>query len=183
MIFKETELSGAYLIELEERSDERGSFARTFCEREFGAHDLPTRFPQSNLSRNHLAGTVRGMHYQVAPYAEAKLVRPVTGAIYDVIVDLRRGSATLHQSFGVELKARTGTALFVPAGFAHGFITLVDDTDVSYQMSEFFNPEAARGFRWNDPAFAIRWPRALSVIAERDANYPDFRADDVDGTV
>ncbi len=174
MIFKETELSGAYLVELEERFDERGSFARTFCEREFAAHGLPTHFPQSNLSRNRLAGTMRGMHYQLAPHAEAKLVRPATGAIYDVIVDLRVGSSTRLRSFGVELRAAGGTALFVPAGLAHGFITLQDDTEVHYQMGELFEPTAARGFRWNDPAFSNRWPREISVVAARDANYPDF---------
>lgn len=180
MIFTEVELRGAYLIQLEERRDERGSFARTFCEREFTAHGLPARFPQSNLSRNRLAGTLRGMHYQAAPFAEAKLVRPTTGAIYDVIVDLRPSSETRFQTFGVELRAETGAALFVPAGFAHGFITLADDTDVTYQMGEFFNPDAARGFRWNDPTFAIRWPRELTVIAPRDATYPDFDADKLD---
>lgn len=177
MIFKETVLAGAYVVELEERRDERGSFARTFCEREFAAHGLPTRFPQSNLSRNRLAGTLRGMHFQVAPYAESKLVRPTTGAIYDVIVDLREGSRTRLQSFGIELRASDGTALFVPAGFAHGFITLADDTDVAYQMGEFFQADAASGFRWNDPAFSLRWPREPVVIATRDASYPDFVAD------
>jgi dTDP-4-dehydrorhamnose 3,5-epimerase len=174
VIFKETELAGAYVIELEERGDERGSFARTFCEREFAAHGLPTRFPQSNLSRNRRAGTLRGMHFQVAPFAESKLVRPSAGAIYDVIVDLRPGSATRLRSFGIELAAKVGTALFIPAGFAHGFITLADDTEVHYQMGEFFHPDAARGFRWNDPTFSIRWPREPAVINPRDASYPDF---------
>lgn len=180
MIFKETPLAGAFVIELEERADERGSFARTFCEREFAAHGLPVRFPQSNLSRNRLAGTLRGMHYQLAPYAEAKLVRCTTGAIYDAIVDLRTGSPTRYQSFGVTLDARAGTALFVPAGFAHGFITLADDTQVSYQMGEFFNADAARGFRWNDPAFDLVWPREVTVIAQRDATYPNFERDETD---
>jgi dTDP-4-dehydrorhamnose 3,5-epimerase len=174
VIFNETGLAGAYVVELEERSDERGSFARTFCEREFAAHGLPTHFPQSNLSRNRLAGTLRGMHFQVAPHAEAKLVRPTTGAIYDVIVDLRVGSSTRLQSFGIELRASVGSALFIPEGFAHGFITLQDDTEVHYQMGALFEPAAARGFRWNDPAFSIRWPREISVIAARDASYPDF---------
>jgi dTDP-4-dehydrorhamnose 3,5-epimerase len=174
VIFKETDLRGAYLIELEERADERGSFARVFCEREFEAHGLPTRFPQSNLSRNRKAGTLRGMHYNLLPFAEAKLVRVQTGAVHDVIVDLRPGSATYLHSIGVELSAATGRALFVPGGFAHGFITLLDDTDVHYQMGEFYRADAARGFRWNDPAFSLSWPRPVAVIAERDANYPDF---------
>lgn len=176
MIFTETQLAGAFLVELEEHFDERGSFARTFCEREFAERGLPTRFPQSNLSRNRRAGTLRGMHYQVAPHAEAKLVRPQQGAIYDVIVDLRAGSPTLYQSVGVTLEAARGAALFVPAGFAHGFITLVDDTEVHYQMGEFFAAAAARGFRFDDPFFAIDWPRAVSVIAPRDAGYSDFAA-------
>jgi dTDP-4-dehydrorhamnose 3,5-epimerase len=174
VIFKETDLRGAFLIDLEERGDDRGSFARVFCEREFEAHGLPTRFPQSNLSRNRKAGTLRGMHYNLAPFAEAKLVRAQSGAIHDVIVDLRPGSATYLRSVGVELSAATGRALFVPAGFAHGFITLADDTDVHYQMGEFYQADAARGFRWNDPAFSLSWPRPVTVIAERDANYPDF---------
>ena len=174
VIFKETDLRGAFVIELEERADERGSFARVFCEREFEAHGLPTRFPQSNLSRNRKAGTLRGMHYNHLPFAEAKLVRAQTGAIHDVIVDLRPGSTTYLQSLGVELSAGTGRALFVPAGFAHGFITLADDTDVHYQMGEFYQADAARGFRWNDPAFSISWPCPATVIAERDANYPDL---------
>jgi len=174
-------LEAAYLVELEEHFDERGSFARSFCEREFAAHGLPTRFPQSNLSRNKRAGTLRGMHYNVAPFAEAKLVRPMTGRIFDVIVDLRAGSATRHQSFGVELSAASGSALFVPAGFAHGFITLDDETSVHYLMGEFFNPDAARGFRYDDPMFGLVWPRPPSVIAERDASYPNFVASEADG--
>ncbi|MEI9941305.1 MAG: dTDP-4-dehydrorhamnose 3,5-epimerase family protein [Pseudomonadota bacterium] len=175
MIFSETSLAGAYVIGLEERVDERGSFARTFCEREFAEHGLPTRFPQSNLSRNRLAGTLRGMHYQVAPYAEAKLVRCASGAIYDMIVDLRPTSETRFESFGTVLDAKSGLALFIPAGFAHGFVTLADDTQVLYQMGEFFNGAAARGFRYNDPLFALSWPREVTVIAERDASYPDFQ--------
>jgi dTDP-4-dehydrorhamnose 3,5-epimerase len=174
VIFKETDLRGAYLIDLEERADDRGSFARVFCEREFEAHGLPTRFPQSNLSRNRKAGTLRGMHYNLSAFAEAKVVRAQTGAIHDVIVDLRPGSATYLRSLGVELSAATARALFVPAGFAHGFLTLVDDTDVHYQMGDFYQPDAARGFRWNDPAFSLSWPRPVAVIAERDATYPDF---------
>jgi dTDP-4-dehydrorhamnose 3,5-epimerase len=137
---------------------------------------LPTHFPQSNLSRNRRAGTLRGMHFNVPPHAEAKLVRPAAGAIYDVIVDLREGSSTRYQSLGVELDAKAGTALFVPPGFAHGFITLRDDTDVLYQMGQFFVPDAATGFRYDDPFFGLEWPREVTVIAERDRTYPDFRA-------
>lgn len=174
MIFRETPLAGAFRIELEQRSDERGFFARSYCEREFAAHGLPTRFPQSNLSRNLKAGTLRGMHYNLPRFAEAKLVRPASGAIFDVIVDLRRGSPTRMQAYGAELRAEQGSALFVPAGFAHGFITLEDDTFVHYQMGEFFEPDAARGFRFDDPAFQLSWPRSPAVIAARDASYPDF---------
>lgn len=168
------------MIELEPHRDERGFFARTFCEQEFAAHGLPTRFPQSNLSRNRRAGTLRGMHYNAPPFEEAKLVRSVSGAIHDIVVDLRPGSPTRYRSFGVELHARDGSALFVPAGFAHGFITLEDDTDVLYQMGAVYNAGAARGFRWNDPAFSLRWPREVALIAPRDAAYPDYARDAAD---
>jgi len=174
VIFHETPLSGAFLIELEQRADERGYFARSFCEREFAAHGLDTHFPQSNLSYNHKAGTLRGMHYNVAGFAEAKLVRPTSGVIFDMIVDLRRGSPTRLRAYGVELRAEQGNALFVPAGFAHGFITLEDDSCVHYQMGAFYEPDAARGFRYDDPLFGLSWPRPPSVIAPRDASYPNF---------
>jgi dTDP-4-dehydrorhamnose 3,5-epimerase len=174
MRFTETKLAGAFVIELEPRLDERGFFARTFCEREFAEHGLPTRFPQCNLSRNRSRGTLRGMHYEAPPSAESKLVRCLTGAIFDVIVDLRPGSATRFAWTGVELSGETGRALFVPAGFAHGFLTLKDDSDVFYHMGDSYRPDAARGFRWDDPLFAIEWPAAPSSIAERDANYPDY---------
>ena len=180
MIFRETPLLGAFRIELEPHSDERGFFARSYCAREFEAHGLPTRFPQSNLSRNLKAGTLRGMHYNVARFAESKLVRPSSGAIFDMIVDLRPGSATRLQSYGVELTAKRGDALFVPAGFAHGFITLLDDTDVHYQMGELFEASAARGFRYDDPAFKLDWPMKPTVIAARDAGYPDFQLSEYD---
>jgi dTDP-4-dehydrorhamnose 3,5-epimerase len=176
VIFKETHLAGAFVIEVEERADERGSFARTFCDEEFEAHGLPKHFPQHNLSRNHRAGTLRGMHYNAAPFAEAKVVRAQSGAIYDQIVDLRPGSPTRFGSFGVELTARAGNALFVPAGFAHGFITLQDDSDVFYLMSELYRADAGRGFRYNDPHFGLSWPRSVEVIAPRDASYPDYVA-------
>jgi dTDP-4-dehydrorhamnose 3,5-epimerase len=181
MRFEQTKLAGAYVIELEPRADERGFFARTFCEEEFAEHGLPIRFPQCNLSRNSRAGTLRGMHYQAAPDRESKLVRCCRGAIYDVIIDLRVESATRFQWFSVELSAETGRALLVPEGFAHGFVTLQDDSDVFYHMSEFFQPIVARGLRWNDPRFDVSWPRAPDVISERDANYPDFDPRSFDG--
>jgi dTDP-4-dehydrorhamnose 3,5-epimerase len=174
MQFIETELPGAYVIELELKADERGYFARSFCEQEFAAHGLPSRFPQCNLSRNDRVGTLRGMHYEAPPSSESKLVRCVSGAIYDVIVDLRAGSPTFLAWTGVELSAASGRALFVPAGFAHGFITLVDASDVLYHMGDFFRPGSARGSRWNDPQFGITWPLVPIVISERDASYPDF---------
>lgn len=181
MRFTETKLAGAFIIDLEPRLDERGFFARTFCERELEQHGLPTRFPQCNLSRNRRQGTLRGMHYEATPSAESKLVRCVTGAIFDVIVDLRPGSATRFAWIGVELSGETGRALFVPAGFAHGFLTLSDDSDVFYHMGDFYRPEAARGFRWNDPLFAIQWPAPPNSIAERDASYPDYEPAAVGG--
>jgi dTDP-4-dehydrorhamnose 3,5-epimerase len=181
MRFEPTPVDGAWVIELEPHDDDRGSFARTYCDDEFAAHRLPTHFPQCNLSRNTRAGTMRGMHYNVAARAEAKLVRCVRGAVHDVIVDLRRGSPTRGRWFGVELTADDGRALFVPKGFAHGFLTLADQTDVYYHMSEMFSPDAARGFRWDDPAFGIHWPAPPSVISERDATYPDVVVDQLDG--
>jgi dTDP-4-dehydrorhamnose 3,5-epimerase len=181
LLFKTTPLESAFLVELDRHEDGRGFFARTFCETEFSRHGLPTHFPQCNLSHNLRSGTLRGMHFNAAPHAESKLVRCVSGAIYDVIVDLRAGSSTRFEWFGVELSQGNGSALFIPAGFAHGFVTLTDDADVFYHMGEFFHAEAARGFRWNDPKFAIRWPSAPVVISERDATYPDFHPDAVGG--
>jgi len=174
MLFRETELKGAFIVELSPRVDERGFFARTFCEREFAEHGLPTHFPQCNLSRNRQRGTLRGMHHEAPPSAESKLVRCASGAIFDVIVDLRPSSATRYRWIGVELDAASGRALFVPSGFAHGFLTLSDDSDVFYHMGDSYRPEAARGFRWNDEFFAIAWPGEPTSIAERDANYPAF---------
>jgi dTDP-4-dehydrorhamnose 3,5-epimerase len=172
--FAETSLAGAWVIDLERHGDERGAFARTFCEREFSEHGLPQRFPQANLSMNAKAGTLRGMHFNREPYGESKLVRCVRGALYDVIVDLRRESPTRLASYGVELSADNGRALFIPAGFAHGFLTLTDETDAYYHMGEFFQPDAARGLRWDDPALAIDWPFDPAVISDRDATYPDI---------
>ena len=174
MKFKETPLKGAFVIDLELLEDERGFFARSFCADEFAAHGLPSTFPQSNLSRNDESGTLRGMHVNTADHPEAKVVRCVRGAIHDVIVDLRAESPTRHRWLGVDLDDETGRALFVPPGCAHGFVTLRDDTDVWYLMSAPYAPGAGRGLRWDDPFFGIVWPRQPSVIAERDATYPDF---------
>jgi dTDP-4-dehydrorhamnose 3,5-epimerase len=174
MIFKETELPGAFIVELEAHSDERGFFARTWCAREFAEHGLAPDLAQANVSFNRRAGTLRGMHWQAAPHAEDKLVRVTAGAVWDVAIDLRPSSPTYTSYVGVRLDATNRTALWVPKGFAHGFLTLEDDTEVVYQMSQFYVPEAARGLRWDDPAFAVQWPAEVRVISERDATYPDF---------
>jgi dTDP-4-dehydrorhamnose 3,5-epimerase len=175
MIFTETLIAGAYVIEVERIEDNRGFFARTWCQREFERNGLSPRLVQCSVSFNNRKGTLRGMHYQAAPHAEAKLVRCTAGAIYDVIVDLRPDSRTLCQWFGVELTAESRRALYIPEGLAHGFLTLADETEVFYQMSEFYAPDSARGVRWDDPAFNIRWPAPVAVISPRDAAYPDFR--------
>jgi len=175
MIFTSTPLAGSYLIEPDLISDERGFFARTWCRNEFADKGLNPNLVQCNISYNKVRGTLRGMHYQKAPYAEAKLVRCTQGGIYDVIIDLRSDSKTFTQWFGVELTAENRKALYVPEGFAHGFITLKDDTEVLYQMSEFFHAECAAGARWNDPVFSIQWPVEVKVISERDQNYQDFK--------
>lgn len=174
MIFKETELKGAYIIELEPVQDERGFFARIFCQKEFEEHGLNPCIVQCNISHNKKKGTLRGMHYQMPPYEEDKIVSCFKGAIYDVIIDLRSNSDTYCQWFDVELSDHNTKMLYVPKGFAHGFQTLEDDTAVFYQMSEFYHPEAAKSVRWNDPAFGIVWPDDIRVISERDRQYPDF---------
>jgi dTDP-4-dehydrorhamnose 3,5-epimerase len=179
--FTDAGLPGAWLLELEPIEDERGFFARTFSEEEFAAHGLVARYPQGNLSWNRRRGTLRGMHYQAAPYREAKLVRCVRGAIHDVIVDLRPGSSSRCRWIGVDLDAEGRSALYVPPGFAHGFVTLRDDTEVVYQMGEVYVAGAARGVRWNDPAFDIRWPLEPVVISERDRGYPDYDPSRFDG--
>lgn len=176
MRFIPTHIAGTYLVEPELISDERGFFARTWCQNEFADKGLNPNLVQCNISYNKVRGTLRGMHYQKAPHAEAKLVRCTQGGIYDVIVDLRSGSTTFTQWFGAELTAENKKALYVPEGFAHGFITLKDDTEVLYQMSEFFHAECATGVRWNDPALSIQWPVEVKVISERDQNYPDFKS-------
>ncbi len=174
MIFKETALRGAYIIEPEAICDERGFFARTFCRDEFEAHGLNSAVAQCNISGNLRRGTLRGMHYQSEPHAEAKLVQCVRGALYDVIIDLRPGSDTYCRWVGVELSGLNRRLLYVPEGFAHGFQTLEDDTAVYYQISEFYAPQSARGVRWNDPAFGIDWPLSDPVISDKDRQLPDY---------
>jgi dTDP-4-dehydrorhamnose 3,5-epimerase len=174
VIFTEMKLPGAFEIELERHADDRGFFARTWCARELADHGLRTTLAQCSISFNARRGTLRGMHWQAAPYEEAKLVRCTSGSIYDVIIDLRPTSPTYTQHVGVELTAARGEMLYIPEGFAHGFLTLEPATEVFYQMSEFYTPEAARGVRYDDPAFGIVWPAPVAVINERDATYPDF---------
>ncbi|MEQ8857269.1 MAG: dTDP-4-dehydrorhamnose 3,5-epimerase [Pseudomonadales bacterium] len=176
MNFSETELAGAFVIDLEQVRDERGFFARAWCAREFEAAGLTTVHAQTNLSYNALAGTLRGLHYQVAPHQEAKLVRCIRGSIFDVIVDLRSDSDTCRQWTGVELTAGNRRMLYVPAGFAHAFQTLEDDTEVLYQVNEFYTPGAERGLRFDDPAIGIRWPREVSMISDKDAGWPALPA-------
>ncbi len=174
MIFAPTKLAGAVVIDLERREDERGFFARSFCRREFEEHHLDPCVAQCNISFNVRRGSLRGMHWQAAPYGEAKLVRVTRGEIWDVVIDLRPESPSYAQWFGVELTAENRRALYVPDGFAHGFQTLVPDTEVFYQMSTPYAPDAQRGLRWNDPAFGITWPIEPPFMSERDATYPDF---------
>ncbi len=174
MIFEATPLAGAYAITLQRHEDERGYFVRTYCEREFAAHGLNTHWVQTNDSQNHKRHTMRGMHWQAAPHGEIKLVRCSVGAVYDVIIDLRPDSPTYRQHFGIELSAENGKQLYIPAGMAHGFLTLADNTRVSYCMDTFFEPSAPRGLRYNDPAFGIAWPGPIEIIHPRDAAYPDF---------
>lgn len=175
MIFQETKLKGSYIIEPERLEDERGFFARTFCQHKFKQLGIDFNIVQCNISFNKYKGTLRGMHYQSAPYEEAKLVSCAKGKIYDVIIDLREDSATYCQWQAIELSDKDYKMLYVPKGFAHGFQTLAEDTAVLYQMSEFYHPESAQGVRWNDPAFGIKWPLSNSVISEKDINYKDFR--------
>lgn len=175
MKFRPTTLPGAFVIELEPRRDPRGLFARTWCRRELAQQGLETAVEQCSLSFNPRAGTLRGMHYQAPPHGEVKIVRCTRGALYDVIVDLRPSSPAFRRWFGVELSADNRRMLYIPEGVAHGFLTLVPDTEVSYQMSRVHVPEAARGVRWNDPAFAIDWPAPVECLSERDRSYPDFR--------
>ena len=177
MIFTKTNLEGAFVIRIQKLADERGFFACAFCQREFQEHGLNPNVVQCNISYNKQKGTLRGMHFQSAPYQEAKLVRCMQGAIYDVIVDIRPESETYMEHFTIYLTADNYNALYVPEGFAHGFLTLEDNTHVFYQMSEFFAPGNARGFQWNDPAFNIEWPEEIQSISDRDANLPNYSPD------
>lgn len=174
MRFLPTQLAGATLIEVDPHEDERGHFARIWCEEEFARHGLNTRLAQVNVSFNRRRGTLRGMHFQTAPYQEAKLVRCNRGSIYDVIVDIREDSDTYGQWQAFELSEDNGLMLYIPEGFAHGFITLSDNSEVYYQMSKSYRPDSARGFRWNDSTICAAWPCEPRVIADRDAALPTF---------
>lgn len=176
MKFRETAISGVVVIELERQKDDRGWFARAWCHEAFAAYGLSVEFIQSNLSYNEKSGTLRGMHYQNAPYSEAKLVRCVAGAVHDVALDLRPNSPTFKKSITTELSADNGHALFVPEGIAHGFQTLINHTTLLYQMSKAYSPEAAAGVRWNDSAFQIKWPIKDPIVCERDQAFADFEA-------
>jgi dTDP-4-dehydrorhamnose 3,5-epimerase len=170
--FTEAPIAGVFVIDIEPHMDDRGFFSRTYCAREFEEHGLTTSLVQTNVSYNHVAGTLRGMHMQVEPAREAKLVRCTHGGIHDVIVDMREESDTYLQHFGVDLTAESRRALYVPEGFAHGYLTLTDDAEVEYHVSEFYTPEAERGFRHDDPAFGIEWPRKVTRISPKDAGWP-----------
>jgi len=175
MLFTKTQLEDAWLIEPEPIRDSRGWFARTFCEREFEVHGLETHFVQHSMSQNVQRGTLRGMHFQTAPYAEVKLVRCLKGAIYDVIIDLNPGSPTYRQWQGFELSASNMRQIYIPKGFAHGFQTLDDGCEIGYLISEFYAQEASTGLRWDDPTFGIKWPLPVSVMSDKDKAWPDFK--------
>lgn len=175
MKFTESDIPGAWLIEPEPVRDSRGAFARVFCEKEFAAHGLEIRYPQHSVSHNVTRGTLRGLHYQEAPHAEIKVVSCIRGAIFDVCVDLRPDSPTFRQWRGVELSAENRRLFYMPVGCAHGFQTLTDDAEAHYLISEFYAPEAARGVRYDDPAFAVDWPLPVGVISDKDRSWPDFR--------
>jgi len=174
MIFTETKLKGAFVIEPERQEDERGFFARTFCKEEFEAHGLNIDWVQCNISFNKKKGTLRGMHYQTTPYEEVKLVRCTMGAIYDVIIDLRPDSHTFKQWASVELSSENRRMLYVPEQFAHGFQTLANNTEVFYLMSEFYHPGSSKGIRWNDPAFLVKWPIISPIMSSADSSYPNY---------
>jgi dTDP-4-dehydrorhamnose 3,5-epimerase len=183
MIFTESGLKDAYIIDLEEKHDNRGFFARTFCAKEFEAHGLKSVVAQCNLSFNHKKGTLRGMHYQIPPAAETKLIRCTQGAIYDVIIDMRPESPTYLQHIGVELTAENHRALYVPEMFAHGYQALTDGAEVVYQVGEFYTPGYERGLRFDDPFFNIQWPMEVTVISEKDQNWPLMTMMSVGGNV
>lgn len=182
MIFRETEIAGVRIVELEPHSDERGSFARSFCAEEFAAAGIAMTVVQTNVSRNTSRGTLRGMHYQAEPAPEPKLIRCTAGSVFDVAVDLRPASPSFCRWVGVELNAEAHNGLFVPDGCAHGFLTLSDNAEVTYLMGAAYVPGLARGVRWNDPAFAIAWPFGPGVLSDKDATYPDFDPDAMKAT-
>jgi dTDP-4-dehydrorhamnose 3,5-epimerase len=175
MIFRETELKSSFIIEVERLDDDRGFFARGWCKREFESQGLVSRLVQANISLSNKGGTLRGMHYQIAPYEETKLVRCTRGSVYDVIIDLRPDSSTYKKWLGVTLSAGNHKMLYVPEGFAHGYQTLEDDTEIFYHVSEFYTPTAERGVRPDDPAFGINWPLEVQVISDKDKSWPDYR--------
>jgi dTDP-4-dehydrorhamnose 3,5-epimerase len=174
MVFAEAGLPGVYEIQIDPKPDERGFFARTWCHDEFASNGLDSQLVQCSLSYNTKKGTLRGMHFQAPPHAETKLVRCTRGSIYDVVLDLRQESKAYRRWIGVQLTAEKRNALYIPKGCAHGFLTLEDNTEVFYQMSDFYDANSSRGVRWNDPAFGIVWPAKVEMISPRDANYPDF---------
>jgi dTDP-4-dehydrorhamnose 3,5-epimerase len=174
MIFEETKIAGVFKIQLEPVSDDRGSFARTWCRKEFVTRGLNPDVAQCSVSFSKRKGTLRGMHYQSPPHAETKLIRCTRGSIFDIALDLRPASPTFKKWTSAILTAENHHMLYVPEGCAHGFLTLEDDCEVFYQMSEFYHPESAGGGRWDDPAFGIAWPIEVKVISSRDASYPDF---------
>jgi len=174
MVFNETKLKDAFIIDLEKHQDGRGFFARAYCEKEFRDHGIKSAVVQANVSYNKYKHTLRGMHFQTEPYGEAKLVRCTKGAIYDVIIDVRKNSPTYKEWIGVELSEGNFRMLYVPEGFAHGFITLQDETEITYQVSEFYTPGAEKGIRWDDAEFGIDWPADPAIISEKDENWPDF---------
>ena len=174
MIFRETKLRGSFIIELERLEDQRGFFARGWCKKEFESHGVKSSLVQANISMNKERGTLRGMHYQTSPYIETKLVRCTRGSVYDVIVDLRQDSSTYKQWLGVKLTSDNYRMLYVPKGFAHGYQTLEDNTELFYHVSEFYTPTAERGVRYNDSAFAISWPLEVQVISDKDKSWPDY---------
>jgi dTDP-4-dehydrorhamnose 3,5-epimerase len=174
MIFHTSKLQGVFEIDLEPKADERGFFARAWCQKEFESNKLNSKLVQCNISFNARRGTLRGIHHQAEPHAESKLVRCTRGAIYDVVVDLRPASSTYRDWVAVVLTAEKRNMVYVPEGCGHGFVTLEDQTEIFYQMSEFYDADSARGVRWDDPAFQIAWPEKVQVISERDRSYPNF---------
>lgn len=174
MTFTKGDIAGSYVIDLQKHGDDRGFFARVFCQDEFADHGLPRDMVQMNLSYSAMKGTVRGLHYQVAPHEEAKYIRCTRGAVYDVTVDVRPSSPTFKQWMGVELTQENYRMVYVPEGCAHGYLTLVDDSEVNYQVSAFYAPEAERGLRYDDPAIAIEWPTDVRVVSEKDRSWPAF---------